>query len=282
MARLLRTDDYLKYIQTDNLLQVIETNYNILIDVEQAAQAEMYGYLRQRYITEQVFTDTTIWSPIVVYYGKNLVYLTASAFNAALAYVTNDLVTQAGYVYRSKAGSIAHAFSSAEWDQVGLTNAMFYVKLPNPEYDPAATYSTGDVVWYADKTYTAKSRVSGILPTDSGYWTVGATYTVTGTLPSDATKWTPGDNRNQLIVMRLIDITLFHIHSRINPRNIPDLRKERYDGNSPAQVGGAIRWLKMIAAGDVNVNIPGILPVQNLSVNWGNSNGGDTFKSNIY
>jgi hypothetical protein len=71
--------------------------------------------------------------------------------------------------------------------------------------------------------------------------------------------------------MYLLDITLYHLHSRINPRNVPDLRKERYDGNSPTQSGGAIAFLKRVASGDVTADLPQILPQQGMSIRYGSA-----------
>ena len=56
------------------------------------------------------------------------------------------------------------------------------------------------------------------------------------------------DERNKLIVMYCIDIVLYHVHSRIAPRQIPELRGIRYDS--------AITWLKMVAKGTLNPNLP--------------------------
>lgn len=283
MARLLRNSDYINYIQEANMLQIIESNWTLVEDVEQAAQREMYGYLNQRYITDQIFTNTSVFNMTSTYYGKNLVYLSATAYSTASTYALNALTKQAGNIYYcSTVIGTPEAFNVAHWTLLGADGDMFYVKLPNNEYDPEATYVLNDVVWYANKTYTAKSTVKGVLPTESQFWTAGSTYTVSGIGTQDATKWTSGDNRNQLIVMRLIDITLFHIHSRISPRNVPDLRRQRYDGDSPAQIGGAIGWLKQIAEGKVNVDIPERLPEQNLAINWGNSGGGTKFYPNTY
>lgn len=282
MARLLRTSDYEKYIKEDKLNQVTGDDNDLLIDVEQAAQAEMYGYLNQRYKTARIFTDTSLFDITATYYGKNLVYWTEAAFSAATVYTTGQRVSQGGLIYSSIAGSAAHAFTANEWTEIGVNEAFYYVALPHPEYDNDADYLVGDQVWYDDVVYTCRTSITGILPTNETYWTEGAEYTLTATLPSNDTKWTQGDNRNQLIVMRLIDITLFHIHSRINPSNIPDLRKERYDGNSPAQIGGAIGWLKQIAAGDVNVNLPELLPITGNSVRFGNADGSTSFSSNTY
>jgi hypothetical protein len=68
--------------------------------------------------------------------------------------------------------------------------------------------------------------------------------------------WIEGDNRNPMILQLMVDVVLYHILSRIQPRNIPDLRKERYDGNDPNQNSGAIGYLKRIQKGDVQLDVP--------------------------
>lgn len=273
MPRLLTNFDYDKQIQEANLDQIVESNYQILRDAEQAAQAEMISYLVQRYLTANVFTDTTVFSNSVTYYAKNLIYLDAVAFNSATVYLTGQLVLQAGNVYSSIAGSAAHAFNASEWNLLGVQNSFFYVSLPKPEFDLATEYTAGTEVWYDNKTYTCAKPCIGILPTVSEFWGTGTTYTVSGILPTDTTKWTAGDNRNQQIVMYLIDITLYHLHSRINPRNVPDLRKQRYNGDSPNDAGGAIGWLKRVGKGEVTADLPNISPQQGLSILWGVSEG---------
>lgn len=57
-----------------------------------------------------------------------------------------------------------------------------------------------------------------------------------------------GDNRNALIVMYFVDIVLYHIHSRINPRQIPEIRIDRYER--------AIYWLKAISRGEIVPDLP--------------------------
>lgn len=58
-----------------------------------------------------------------------------------------------------------------------------------------------------------------------------------------------GNDRNGLIVQLLIDITLYHLHARIDPEMIPDIRRERYKN--------AIEWLKDVANEVVNpVGLP--------------------------
>ena len=271
MARLLRDLDYLRVIQSDNLAQIIESNQQTKLDVEQSAQSEMIGYLTQRYITNQIFTDTKLFDISATYNGKQLVEWTAPAFSATTVYTTGQYVLQNGYIYESIAGSTAHAFLATEWTQICLDKTLFYVFYPQPEYSNTTTYNVADIVYYNNIQYTCLVSSLGILPTNTQFWASGAAYTVSGVYPDNTGRWSQGDNRNQQIVMYLLDITLYHLHSRINPRNVPDLRKERYDGNSPTQSGGAIAFLKRVASGDVTADLPQILPQQGMSIRYGSA-----------
>jgi len=285
MPRLLINNDYEKYIQEKNILQVIEDNWVLAQDVEQAAQDEMKGWLRQRYDVTKIFTNTTTFVLANVYNSKDLVFLTATEFSATASYVINQLVLYLGNVYYANGAIAPAAWNASNFTLIGA-EGFYYVDLPTGvlEYDSETVNEINDVVWYNDHTYTCLARNTGVLPTTAAYWTDGGEYTITNKYPVIDDEWIAGDNRNQLIVMRLIDITLFHLHSRINPRNVPDLRKERYDGNSPAQIGGAIGWLKQIAKGEVSVDVAEIAPEQNLSINFGNSGGdqSNTFYPNTY
>ena len=126
------------------------------------------------------------------------------------------------------------------------------------------TYSAGDVVFYQDKVYTAVAGSTNIKPdSNTSIWGLGVIYSFTGVLPTDVSKWTKGDNRNQQIVLYMVDITLYHLHSRINPRNIPQLRADRYDD--------ATAWLKMVASGDITAALPEIVDPQGLSIRYGSN-----------
>jgi len=57
-----------------------------------------------------------------------------------------------------------------------------------------------------------------------------------------------GDDRNKLIVMYLIDISLYHLFAAITPRNVPQVRYDRYTA--------AINWLKAVAKGNINPDLP--------------------------
>lgn len=54
--------------------------------------------------------------------------------------------------------------------------------------------------------------------------------------------------RNALVVMYAVDILLYHIHSRISPSAIPQMRIERYENS--------IQWLRDIAKGLITPDLP--------------------------
>lgn len=57
-----------------------------------------------------------------------------------------------------------------------------------------------------------------------------------------------GVSRDQSILMYMIDITLYHIHARINPSRIPEIRVKRYDD--------AIKWMEMVSTGKLTPALP--------------------------
>lgn len=83
---------------------------------------------------------------------------------------------------------------------------------------------------------------------------VGEIYSKTGTA------------RNKAVVMYMIDITLYHLHSRVAPRNISQLRTDRYRQ--------AIAWLNMCASGELSPSLPLRVSVDGTTedrLRWGSS-----------
>lgn len=73
-----------------------------------------------------------------------------------------------------------------------------------------------------------------------------------------------GEDRNALLVMYGVDIFLYHIHSRLNPRQIPDIRGIRYDA--------AIAFLKDVAKSIISLDLPyytGEQEKQNVNFRYG-------------
>ena len=67
--------------------------------------------------------------------------------------------------------------------------------------------------------------------------------------------------RDSQILSNTIDISLYHLHSRLAPRNIPELRQTRYDN--------AIMWLKMCANGEVTPSIERLTPESGNRIRYG-------------
>lgn len=57
-----------------------------------------------------------------------------------------------------------------------------------------------------------------------------------------------GTERHPLIKMYMMDIALYHLHARVVPRNIPELRIDRY---TQAQM-----WLFKVSMGELNPKLP--------------------------
>lgn len=302
--RFLRTTDYYRLIQPNDLnvlLQSAQTaGYNgtqLLIDCENGALETVKSYLSARYDLNRVFSDTPIYNSGTTYYGQNRVQYHEPAYSASSTYAIGTRVSINNNIYQcSTTISTPEVFTLAHWTFICLDYALFYITLPYPEFQEFTNYPSGIQVWFSDDyTYTAIKSTKGQLPNssvyseygadkdfpivDTGgtrlledvsstqYWTKsGSKYSVTGTLPTDGTKWTSGDNRNALMVQHIIDITLFNLYSTVSPRNIPELRYVRFDGNDRNQNGGAIGWLKKVASGDISVNLAQKYPQQGLSV----------------
>lgn len=66
---------------------------------------------------------------------------------------------------------------------------------------------------------------------------------------TDTTYFEEGDNRDKKLVEVILSMSLFYIHQRISPTNIPEFRLAAYDGNGNETVMSAIKWLTMIRNG---------------------------------
>lgn len=257
--------DYKALIQVDSLSQIIGQDTSLLTKAEQAAQAEITSYLTQKYELSKEFTDTVVWSSGTSYKAKNRVYLDAASYSASATYALNSLILNAGNVYRcSTAVTAAEAFNAAKWTLLGPQYSLYYVSTPEHVWDYYAEYKVGDKVWYNDKVYTATASSIALNPSlTPEVWGSGTAYSVAaGTAPTDTSKWTAGDNRNQQLVNYLVDVVLYHLHSRIAPRNIPELRVKRYDD--------VLWWLKNAAKGDsITAAIETKQPNQGRRIRWG-------------
>lgn len=259
-------NDYKTLIQVDNLNQIVGNDTTLITKIEEHAESEIKSYLVHKYALSNEFTNTALYKPEVIRYAKDRFYLDATAYSASSTYALNTLCLYQGNVYINIiAIVVAEAFNATKWQNLGAQYSIYFATLPANEFDYSTEYVKDDEVFYNNKVYTALQDSVGILPTSStSIWGAGVAYSVdSDILPTDPTNYTKGDNRNAQMVSFFIDVVLYHLHSRIAPRNIPDLRVKRYDD--------AIRWLKEVSKGNhVTADIPLIQPTQGLSTIWGN------------
>lgn len=260
-------NDYKKSIQTDNLSQVNGGDYSLVTATEQRARQEIISYLVQKYDTGKEFTDTIAWAYGFGRKAKARVYLDAALYSATSTYALNSLCLFNSNVYiNTNAINTPEVFNITKWQLLGPQYEIFYVTPPVNDWDYYAVYQTGDQVLYENKIYTATTSSQAIRPDlNSSIWGSGTDYIVSGTvLPTDATKYTKGDNRNQQILGAMVDIVLYHLHSRISPNNIPALRYDRYKD--------VMAWLKNCARGDdYTLDIPKLQPKSGNRNQYGSS-----------
>lgn len=288
------TPDLKRLIQTDHLTQIIGADQAVLNAALEVALTEAKSYLSAKYDVAAEFTDTTVFAYATKYYYGDRVYLDANGYTGVTSYTVNMLCTQGGIVYRCTANTTG-AFDINKWTVLGAQYSIFYVKAPvsHTPFDYLKAYNIDDKVIYNRRKYTARRASTFIsdqealeyisienLPNSnvfpdaangSTYWTDNGLHEVQNQWPTDTALWVASDNRNQQLVNCCVDIALYHVHSRIAPHNIPDLRVKRYDD--------AIAWLRRCAKGeDVTPNIPVLQPKSGGRLRYG----GAVKNQNIY
>ena len=68
-----------------------------------------------------------------------------------------------------------------------------------------------------------------------------------------------GAERNQLVLMMVIDIAVYHIFCIHNPQKLSQVRKDRYER--------AVEWMKAVAAEEISIEGAPLLPPEERSQN---------------
>lgn len=274
MAFLIKKD-FEKHIQKDNLDQILGGNDFYLDECILLAIAEATSYLSQRYYIEKIFNETNQpYDSNKQYRIYERIYANFPAWENNITYTVNTNVSYSGFIYKKNNDMVGYTQGNLPTDPTywipqykndTIYSTNFY---SIPIFDYSQKYQKNDIVKYYYSAFICKQTSLNIIPTpNNDYWDIYPS-SFSSVLPTDTLSWLEGDNRNEQLKACLIDIALYHLHSRINPRNIPELRKERYDGNSPEQKGGAIGWLKNVAHGLVNADLPEKIDFQ-LPISWG-------------
>jgi phage gp36-like protein len=142
-----------------------------------------------------------------------------------------------------------------------------FIYLNAPKITSGINYSVGSLVAKENlkvyKCTTAGTSATGEfieIGLDGAYYTA-LVDTNASDLFSDATKFETGEKRNALMKRHVINIALYELHSRINPRNIPEFRIQRRDDS--------VSWLKMVQNPRNNVDAD-FLPKRDLGQQKGN------------
>jgi len=267
--------DFEKHIQKDNLNQILGGNDFYLNECILLSIAEATSYLSQRYYIEKIFNETNQpYDSNKQYRIYERIYANFPAWENNITYTVNTNVSYSGFIYKKNNDMVGYTQGNLPTDPTywipqykndTIYSTNFY---SIPIFDYSQKYQKNDIVKYYYSAFICKQTSLNIIPTpNNDYWDIYPS-SFSSVLPTDTLSWLEGDNRNEQLKACLIDIALYHLHSRINPRNIPELRKERYDGNSPEQKGGAIGWLKNVAHGLVNADLPEKIDFQ-LPISWG-------------
>lgn len=278
--------DYQVNIQDANLQQIITNDESIRARAQLAGEAEAQSYLKQKYDISREFQNMQPFNFTATYLGLQRFYLDANEYNPLSTYNSNELTRYNGKVYIANGDGITGAFNPLNWTLVGNQYDVFTTNIPYPEFRYDAAYRIGDQVWWKDKTYTCQ-KPTPIMDHDTalqyGYyqnlplpnvapddptaglqnWGAGTPYAVSETIPTQEGFFTAKETRDAQMVMYCCDIVLYHLHTRIAPRNIPELRVKRYED--------AIAWLQMCAKGDVTPNLPLLQPKQGSRIRWGSA-----------
>ncbi|CAB4126212.1 Bacteriophage Mu, Gp36 [uncultured Caudovirales phage] len=276
--------DYLRLIQDANLSQIITSNSVVQSGAELAAQAEAISYLRQKYDVKSEFGNTSKWNKTSPYSAGNRVYLDADNYLPSKSYSIGEVMLYQGKVYQCIIATTG-TLNLTSWDVLGNQYDLYYALNPFPMFDLTKLYNKGDKVFWLGAVYTCLVQTpvlshedgiqyyqtnqipyANIFPNDpvqgSQKWQWEYNYLIDGGSDiKDESIWSSSDNRDQQMVMFFTDITLYHLHARIAPRNIPDLRVARYEA--------AIDWLKMCAKGDITPNLPLLQPKQGARIRFG-------------
>ena len=253
----LRKNDYYHLIQESNLDQVISRDVAILEKAQDIAIAEIKGYLSARFEVDSELKDVTDFRNSATYTAGQTIYLDGEEYDDGKTYSVDELVVDhLDDVYICIQSGVDKINDPLYFTLLGKANEMFYSAFPSTPYNYRTEYLKDAEVFYKGKEYTAVLPNTGIKPDDVNlgvkYWGNGTVYTFTGQLVTDEDYWTHGDLRNAHLLMTAINLTLYHVHCRIAPRNIPDLRVKAYDD--------AIMWLTKCSDGRVIPNLELIRP----------------------
>ncbi len=206
---------------------------HILVEAERSTQLEVKSYLRARFDVALMFPDVILWNLIRTNLVDEILFLTAPNWNNGSLYAVDDLVT---------------------WPDDNNVYKCIQVTTNSGSAQRPPEVAYWELIGVNDTLYTCILQ------------NVGENL-------NNATYYTPTDPRDALLVRLMVDLMLYELHSRINPRMIPELRIQRRDD--------VIKYLSSVA--DPRKNIDPGFPL----IDFGTDRGVDisfgvTTNNNIY
>lgn len=111
------------------------------------------------------------------------------------------------------------------------------------EYSSAVTYGLDDRIYLNISTNSSS--------TEYVHYTCIASGATSGTSLTDTNYFEEKDSRDQKLLEVVMSMSLFYVHKRLSPNNIPTFRVLSYDGNGDEKIMSAIKWLTMIQQGNL-------------------------------
>lgn len=147
-------------------------------------------------------------------------------------------------------------FDIPPWDPSATYSTDDPVSLEADYWQSSTEYQSGDLVQFEDHVYEAQATLSGVAPDDSADWVqVGEADTIyvsksdTNTSkPNNTTDWEQKDPRHQNIRLYLVDMVIYHLYSLTQPRQVPEMRKNRKDD--------AKAFFEKVRKGEVDMELP--------------------------
>lgn len=136
-------------------------------------------------------------------------------------------------------------------NRIAIDEALAYLSV---KYDVETLFKDpiefieNDSYKVGDRIYIVESRTDGSY--DIIHYTCildAINQPITNTL-----YFTQRDARDQKLLEVVMSISLFYIHKRLTPNNIPTFRLEAYDGNGNMDFMSALKWLGLIQKGSLN------------------------------
>lgn len=212
MSKFLFESDYIQQIRPEIVSVITENDSSILERAELAAIDEVSAYLATQYDIDKIFAPVYDWAKSDAFTKGARVRLVASL-------VWNVATTYTAGQYVADSGSaFVYRVIGAPTAGTLITNATYFVKIGK----------------------------------FGAFYNCVADVTAATTEIDNAAFWAPGDTRSELVLRYLIDVVIYEIHCRINPRNVPESRIQRRDD--------AIKFLKLCS--DPRNNIQPNLPIK--------------------